>query len=61
MDHSLIVHVLETQNHIGQHEFGLVFIESPTLAYVVTQISACQQVTNQVEGLSILKSVVDIH
>ena len=61
MNHALVVHVLQPKYHARDHELCLWLREPPANPNVIAQITPCQQIRDQVERLSILERVVDIH
>ena len=61
MDHTLVMHVFQAEHHARKHELSLLLVEPPALAYMVAKIAACEQVRHQVERLSVLERVVNIH
>ena len=52
---------LEAIHDGGNKELCLLLSKSPSHAHMVPQVATSQQVHNQVQGFSILKSIVHIH
>ena len=61
MDDLVLMEIFETDDQIGYKEFGFYFRKPSFFADVVTQISTCQVVHDEVKLLSVLKSKMDIH
>ena len=61
VNHVFVVHVLETNHHAGDHEFGLGLIKSLPLANVEAQIASIQQVHHHVQILMVLKRKIHIY
>ena len=55
------MHVLEPKDHAGDHELGLWLGEPPPLPDVISQVTAGQKVTDQIQVLPILESEVNVH
>ena len=54
------MHVFQPEHHACEHELGLLLIEASAFADMVAEITACQQVRDEVERLSVLERVVNI-
>lgn len=57
MDDVVEVQELQANQHAGYQEFGLCFLETTTATHVVSQVSADQQVHDEIEVLPILKGI----
>lgn len=55
------MHVLEPKDHAGDHKLGLGLGETPPLPDVVSQVTACQEVADEIQVLPILESEVNVH
>ena len=54
------MHVFETEHHAGHHELCFWFCESASSADVVAQVTTGQQITDEVQIVSILECIVDV-
>ena len=61
MDHVLIVHVLEADDHTSHHKLCLLLVEPALFADVEAQITSIQQVRHQIQILVVLEGVIHIH
>jgi len=61
MQNTLVMHVLKSEDHTGDHELGLRLSEPPPLPDVISQVTAGQKVTAEIQVLPILESEVNVH
>ena len=61
VDYALIMHVFKAKYHTGQHELCFLLIEAATLANMEPQVTACEQITDQIDVLTVLKRVVYVY
>lgn len=55
MDNFILVQVLESDDHVGQEELGLLLRKSPALADVVSQVTPVDVLHQQIQVLPVLK------
>ena len=60
MNDALVMHVFETEHHAGHHELCFWFREPSSSADVVTQVTAREQITDEVQVVSVLECIVDV-
>ena len=60
MNDSLVMHVFKTEYHTGHHELGLRLREPASSANMVSQVAARQQITDEVQVVSVLECIVDV-
>ena len=60
MNHILVVHILEANDHTSNHKFSLSLVKPLLLADVESQITTVEQVRHQIQILVVLKRVVHI-
>lgn len=60
MDNSLVMHVLQAEHHACNHELCLWLCEPSTLADVVSQVTSCEQIRDQVQVFTVLEGIINV-
>ena len=60
MNDALVMHVFETEHHASHHELGFWLREPASPTDVVSQVTTCQQITDEVQVISVLECIVDV-
>ena len=61
MDHTLVMHVLQPLHHASYHELRFCLSECFALAQMEAQIPTVQQISHQIQVVSILERIRHIH
>ena len=60
MQDALLVKVLQAEQHAGNEEFGLLFVELAISGKMVAEIAAAHHVYNEVQVLPVVEGVVHV-
>ena len=60
VDYAIVVYILQPLDDTGSEELGLFLREPPVSADMIPQITSCLQIHDQIQILSILKSILHV-
>ena len=60
VDYAIVVYILQPLDDTGREELGLFLREPPVSADMIPQITSCLQIHDQIQILSILKSILHV-